>query len=358
MNLIIKLFLILIVLSLTVFLLVRTVDEDNALVSSLIDVDEAGDDDDDELNEERLSIIDGYKAIQLDEEVVENAGLEFSAPQKVSFHPEYIAYADVVDIAPLVLLRAEYLGLLADKQVLESDLYNRNKNLKRATALHEAKSLSTRDLEKSRAEYELKSSELRAIKIRVNSFKYKLESLWGETISDLALQNEEEFKLLATNRKSIILLSLPKNKLLKNKQQNVFVNYSNDRETAEQLAYLDQAKEVKNPLYGQSYYYLLQSENVRLGMRLFAWVEEESEAAEGYLIEDSAVIWYANEPWVYVNQGEDLFIRKPLSKASKLSQGWFLNDNVLFGDGEVVSKGGQILLSEEFKWAIPDEDDD
>ena len=344
-------------LSLTVFLLVRTVDEDNALVSSLIDIDRA-EDDDDELNEERVSIVNGFKAIQLDAEVVENAGLEFSVPQKISFNPEFIAYADVVDIAPLVLLRAEYLGLLADKQVMESDLYNRNKNLKRATALHEAKSLSTRDLEKSRADYDLKSSELRAIKIRVNSFKYKLESIWGEALSDLALQNEEEFKLLATNKKSIILLSLPKDKLLMNKQQNVFVNYLNNRKTAEKLVYLEQAKAVKNPIYGQSYYYLFESESVRLGMRLFAWVEEERESIEGYLIEDSAVIWYANEPWIYVNQGEELFIRKPLSEARKINQGWFLNDNTLIGDGQLVSKGGQTLLSEEFKWAIPDENDD
>lgn len=344
-------------LSLTVFLLVQTVVEDNALVSSLIDADKA-DEDDDELNEERLTIIDGYKAIQLDGEVVENAGLEFSTPQRISFSPEFIAYADVVDVAPLVLLRAEYLGLLADKQVLESDLYNRNKNLKRATALHEAKSLSTRDLEKSRAEFDLKSSELRAIKIRVNSFKYKLESLWGDELSYLALQDEEEFNLLATNKKSIILLSIPKDRLLKNKEQNVFMNYSNNRETAQQLKYLDQAKEVKNPLYGQSYYYLVESEKVRVGMRLFAWVEENSEATAGYLIEDSAVIWYANEPWIYVDQGEDIYIRKPLSDARKISQGWFLNDNALFGDGEVVSKGGQTLLSEEFKWAIPDENDD
>ena len=93
-------------------------------------------------------------------------------------------------------------------------------------------------------------------------------------------------------------------------------------------------------------------------MRLFAWVEESGNSSEGYFITDQAVIWYANEPWIYVKHGEELFIRKPLGKAKKIDNGWLLEDKTLVGDDLVVIKGGQILLSEEFKWAIPDENDD
>ena len=85
---------------------------------------------------------------------------------------------------------------------------------------------------------------------------------------------------------------------------------------------------------------------------------ETENKVEGYFIPDNAIIWYANEPWVYVKHGADLFIRKPLGTARRMDDGWLLEDKLLADDELLVIKGSQTLLSEEFKWAIPDENDD
>ena len=140
--------------------------------------------------------------------------------------------------------------------------------------------------------------------------------------------------------------------------QTVFVSILNKRKRAQKMFYLDQAKEVNNPLYGESYFYLLESQRVRVGMRLFAWIEEGGNISEGHFITDRAVIWYANEPWIYIKHGQKSFIRKSLAMAKKIDNGWLLEDKMLVGDDLVVVEGGQTLLSEEFKWAIPDENDD
>ena len=360
MNWLIKSFLILLVISLLVFLAVRVFDKDNDLINDLIVKDNAHQEDDEQDDEEKISIIDGYKAIELDEEVSEASGLKFESLKSISIRPEFIAYAEVVDIQPLVSLRTEHQVLLADRKALQNDLYNHNKVLERAEALHKAKSLSTRDLEKSRFERDQKASELIAVNTRVNGFIYKVKSSWGDILANLLLDKEQqdEFDEVASSQKALILLFLPKSESLDHQNQTVFVGALNKRKSAQKVSYLDQAKQVSNPLYGESYFYLLDSKKVRSGMRLFAWIEESENISEGYFITDKAVIWYANEPWIYVKHGEALFIRKPLGKAKKIDNGWLLEDKMLVGDDLVVTEGGQTLLSEEFKWAIPDENDD
>ena len=360
MNWLIKFSLILVVVSLVTFIAVRTIDKDNDLINNLIDNDKKIDN----INEqgggkERILIVDGYKAIKLDQNVAEASGLKYESVKSISIRPEFIAYAEVIDVQPLVSLKAEHQLLLVFRKALQSELYNHNKIMERADALHKVKGLSTRDLEKTHFEHDKKVSELIAVDTRLNGFVNKIKSNWGETIANLLLQEQQEkYDKVASYQKALLLLSLPKNESLNPQSQTVFVSALNKREKAQKIFYLDQAKQVNNPLYGESYFYLLDSQKVRAGMRLFAWVEEGVKISEGHFIMDRAVIWYANEPWIYIKRGKELFIRKPLGKAKKIDNGWFLEDSMLVGDDLVVVEGGQTLLSEEFKWAIPDENDD
>lgn len=358
MKLLIKPFLILIVICLAIFLFIQTSGLDGGLFNELVSQEESDDADDNE--ESKVIVVDGYKALQLDEETVVASGIVSEQVERLFLKLETMAYAEVIDIAPLVSLKTEYEAALAEQNILINDLHNYNKILQRAEALHKAKSLSARDLDKSRADRDLKSSQLSAINTDLASIKYKVKSLWGNKLASYLFDENKrsDFDLLASNEKKLILLSLPKNKTLDYRQQKVFVSHVNQREVAVEALYLDQANHVSNPLYGESYLYLLESKKIRTGMRLFAWVDENVEEIEGLFIPESAVIWYANEPWIYIKQDEALFLRKPLGNARKINKGWLLEDEHLISDGLVVTRGGQTLLSEEFKWAIPDEEDD
>ncbi|HSR63096.1 MAG TPA: hypothetical protein VLN56_06790 [Gammaproteobacteria bacterium] len=318
-----------------------------------------GDDDDGTPEEDRIHIIGGYKAIELDEEQLETVGLSTARLTGMNFRPEFSAYARVVDIAPLVSLRTEYKNLRAEKKIVENALQSLRANLRRARALHEARSLSTRELERVRAEVDQKIVELNAMNTRIESLVYKIHSEWGEVIGDIALNPEKQaaFDRLAMHRDALVMLSLPKDKTLTNTGQGVFISHTSHREDAIPSTYIDQAKKAGNPLYGESYFYLLESGKIRPEMRLFAWIEESDETMTGLFVPEEAVVWYANKPWVYIQHEDNLFIRKPLSNAVKIEKGWFLSDGI-GADDQVVVSGGQTLLSEEFKWAIPDEDAD
>lgn len=359
MNLLIKPFLILSTICLVLFLVYQATNQDDGLVNNFISNEEEGGDGEDEGS--HVIIVDGFKALQLEEEVVSNSGIISKSAEKIFFTPEMMAYAEIIDIAPLVSLKTEFEATLAEQNILINDLHNYNKILKRAEALYEAKSLSARDLDKNRADRDLKSSELSAVNTRLASIKYKVKSAWGDVLAGFLFDKNKrsEFDLLASNTVKLVLLSLPKNKTFNPQGRNVFISHVNEREAAIKASYLDYSNYVNNPMYGESYFYLLESEKIRMGMKLFAWIDENSEKIEGLFIPDSAVIWYANEPWVYTKRRGDLFLRKPLGEAArKINKGWLLEDSKLINDETVIVRGGQTLLSEEFKWAIPDEDDD
>lgn len=353
MNKITKYILLLIFSGLALFMISRMLDTNSELLDEADEIsNEAGN--------EKIHIVDGYKAIQLDDEVVSTSGIQFEPLSAVVFSPEFAAYAEVLDIAPLVMLKTEYADLLAEKNVTQTELNNRNKILERAENLYRIKSLASGELEMNRAERDIKAAELRAMIVRLEGIAYKLESRWGQSIGNLVLdpKKQTDFDSLASYRTLLVLVSLLKNQRLDDPEQKVFVSSLNQRNTAHSVRYLDKANQISNPLYGESHIYLLDSQKLRPGMRLFAWIKESGEDKTGLFLPASAVIWYANEPWIYVSHSDNIFVRKPLGNATKLDDGWLLDEGQIGKDALVVSKGGQSLLSEEFKWAIPNEDDD
>lgn len=353
MNKITKNILLLIIFGLVIVLISKALDTNNDAAD---DADEISDN----AGAEKIHIVDGYKAVQLDNEIVSTAGIQFEHLSAMVFTPEFSAYAEVLDISPLVMLKTEHVNLLAEKDILKIDLKHLDRTLQRAEGLHRIKSLATGELEKNRADRDVKVAELRAMNTRLESLTYRINSSWGQLIGDLVLDQKKQadFDSLASHQTLLILVSLLKNQTLGSPEQQVFVSSTSRRNAAQSARYIDRANQSSNPLYGESYIYSLESPKLRPGMRLFAWIKDSGEDKTGLFLPETAVIWYANEPWIYVTHSDNVFVRKPLGNAIKLEDGWLLNKGQFDNDVLVVTRGGQSLLSEEFKWAIPDEDDD
>ena len=369
MNILFKAILLIILLLLTVFLIDRFFGIEISYPHQLTELismddeedDEEGDNDEDgdEENDNNITIIDGHKAIQVQQDIIDSAGIKYDKLYTINYKPEFSAFADVVDISPIVELNTKYQGLLARKKVSDTELNSNNKILNRALALHKNKSLSTGELEKIQAKRDKISAESSRLSIDIESFKLEVLSSLGENLAQLIF-NEEKNQLLndlASRKTYLVLLSLLKDQTLDPENQDVFININNERDNATLVDYYGKANMLANPLYGESFYYLIKSERLRVGMRIFAWVEKYTDTVSGLFIPESAVVWYGNEPWIYQKGSDDYFIRKPISDLERIPNGWLERKNQ-FNDAEIVISGSQTLMSEEFKWAIPDEDDD
>lgn len=63
-----------------------------------------------------------------------------------------------------------------------------------------------------------------------------------------------------------------------------------------------------------------------------------------------------DQAFVYVKTAEEQFSRRPIEHYSPTAGGYFVASGLNAGEQLVVT-GGQMLLSEEFRGQIPDEDD-
>lgn len=94
---------------------------------------------------------------------------------------------------------------------------------------------------------------------------------------------------------------------------------------------------------------------LRPGMRLEAHLPTAAQPATGVLVPRSAIVRSGGRDWVFVALTEDTFERRPLDAVAPLPDGWFVPSG-LSPDDRVVTAGAQVLLSEEQKDAIDQEE--
>jgi len=68
-------------------------------------------------------------------------------------------------------------------------------------------------------------------------------------------------------------------------------------------------------------------------------------------------VWHAGKSWVYRKNDAETFARYEVTTSNQLGEGWFQNGSLEDGD-EVVVSGAQLLLSEELKFQIRNENED
>jgi RND family efflux transporter MFP subunit len=95
---------------------------------------------------------------------------------------------------------------------------------------------------------------------------------------------------------------------------------------------------------------------LRPGLSVTAYLETPGPARAGAVVPRSAVIWQSGKSWVYVQTDKEKFARREVELEDPASGGWFTR-SLKPGD-KVVTRGAQMLLSEEFKSQIRVEDDD
>lgn len=98
------------------------------------------------------------------------------------------------------------------------------------------------------------------------------------------------------------------------------------------------------------------SGELRPGLSVTAYLETPGPARSGAVVPRSAVIWQTGKSWVYVQTDNEKFARREVALEDPASGGWFTR-SLKPGD-KVVTRGAQMLLSEEFKSQIRVEDDD
>jgi hypothetical protein len=120
--------------------------------------------------------------------------------------------------------------------------------------------------------------------------------------------------------------------------------------------YVGDAPNVKLGTGGVDKFFITESK-IPEGTRIVASLSVSLKDAAGVLVPDKAVIWHSGKPWVFKQLSDGVFARVEIEATVDLGIGWFEVEALSPGDQIVVS-GAQLLLSEELKYQIRNENED
>jgi RND family efflux transporter MFP subunit len=110
---------------------------------------------------------------------------------------------------------------------------------------------------------------------------------------------------------------------------------------------------LESKTLGQSLLYRVRvtDSQLRPGAAVKAQIPVDGKALTGVVVPTEAIERYLGKSWVYMQTGDETFVRREVSASYPAAEGWFVTNGVAAGDRVVIS-GSQTLLSEEFKSQI------
>ena len=315
------------------------------------------DSDEDEAVGRRLAVIEGVYAIRLPESIQAQAGIQAEPVIQKEIKQTVHAFGEVISIQPLLSLRARMNQLTMQKKVAEADLSVSGREYERLRKLHEdAENISERQMLAAKSKWLTDQTALQSISQGLEDLRYEAYREWGSRLVDAMIDGDDVFKIFDRQDARLIQVTLSADQQLPADVKKIFISRDIDSRQKIEAEYLSPAMTTNPMIQGETYYFYAISDELRNGMYLDAWFNPENASVTGYQIPESAIIWYVDRPWVYVRKDEQHFVRKYLENYIESREGWLVTDD-FFKDKMVVTRGGQMLLAEEFRWSIPDEDD-
>ncbi len=297
--------------------------------------------------------------VQIEDELFEKVGLKTSVTVSQSFFPETRVLVTVADLTPILNLRTQYLNTVMQKKVAEINQRAASEELARLKKVAKLTgSVASKNI--VYADFSLQEAQAKKIGLEQSlaSLHEQIINKWGPELASWVEDAEsEQWQEILRRKEQLLYVTIPNGLVLPE-------NINSIRLSKDQLALsnnhanrISASSVISQQPQGSTYLFKTKNKTLHSGMRLDGWIPKTEQQLEGVFVPDHAIVWYEGEPWAYIRLTDDLYQRRSLKKSVKAAKGLFESDTIK-EDEELVVEGAQMLLSEEFKWQIMDEDDD
>lgn len=280
--------------------------------------------------------------VMLEKEKWQALDLEKGQPEKTELKPQRVAFGRVLDPTPLVTLDGDLAAAEAALAASRAE-YERTQKL-----LAAGENTSRKVAEAAEAQF-------RTDEIKATSLHRTAQLDWGPAFGTLDATARREFvEQLVRGEASLIRVDLlPADALAEQpKSARLLVLGREDQPIVTES--ITPAADVDPRTQAQGF--LLHVDKppfpLRAGMALTAWLELPQKPRAGFAVPRSAVLRHDGRAWVYVQEEEEKFVRKPVTLDTPLEddKGWFIAEGGgINADDVLVVTGGASLLSEELK---------
>jgi hypothetical protein len=294
----------------------------------------------------------------VDNLALEMAGLKTQRLQAVTQSIEFTAPGTVVDLAPLLTIRQQYLATLAQQDSANAKYRETDLNLHRTRNLHDQDIVATRRLQEQQAVWQADKASVSAINYQQQAILASSRLHWGELLTQRFTQSSDQpITAFLQGKKQLISVTLPANNPISNAPAMVYIDAQGKREQAVAASLIDKAPQVDPINLGKRVFYQLENQTLPFGSPVTVWLADNAKADHGVLIPETAVVWHLGQAFVFVKNTDTSFSRRSLENFFPTQGGYFVLATLKTGD-EIVITGAQTLLSQELKNLIPNEDND
>jgi hypothetical protein len=303
--------------------------------------------------------VKGAVVVTLSGEAQKTSGIVTETLKSATHQAEQVSYGSVVGIEALTELRARYLAAKAEGSVVRASVANTQQDFQRLQALNrDNRNVSDRAVQAAEAAWKADEARLAAADTLAAGIRDSLRQQWGETLAKWALgEAGSPIAKLLSHEEVLVQITLPDDDVRPETLSGIQIAAAGGHGKPVTAIYVSPSPQTDSTIQGRTYFFRAPAYELRAGMRVEARVHMQGEKAQGVIVPGSAVVWYAGKAWAYRKEGQDRFLRTLVSTAQETSEGWFNTTGFNPGD-EVVTSGTQLLLSEEFKYQIKNENED
>lgn len=291
----------------------------------------------------RVSTVGGLTVVTLDEATQKMSGLQTAVLPTTNHQAERETYGSVLDLQPLVDLFAHYQTAAADVAIAQAMVLASGSEAKRNRVLYQDnKNVSLQTVQAAQAAASADQAKLRAAEASLQAVRASALQQFGAPLARQIASLDTALARLLQQKDMLLRIALPLGSDTSVPERIVFDGGAHGRTTASLVSASPQSDPTTE---GPTFLYRAPA-ILPVGSKVVAYLPTGLSTTRGVVIPEPAVLWFGGQPWVYVQQGKERFVRRPVVDQSPYDGGFFVAAGFTPGE-RVVTRGAQLLLSEE-----------
>jgi hypothetical protein len=271
-----------------------------------------------------------------------------TAVLEAALHPEqFRAYGAVLDVARITDLTNSFANAEAQLQTAQAKFDVAKSAFDRAQNLVHSAILAKRDVEIAEGTFRTDQASLTAAESQVKTLAATARQEWGPVIGKGVVERSSQVVRLIERDEFLVQVTLPPGVVLTEPPRAALAQ-APTRNANIDLHYVSPATRTDARIQGLSYFFVAAGDSGLLpGMNTTVYVAS-GKTYEGVFLEDTAIVQWQGQSWVYLRAGPDTFKRHLISTDQPVSDDDYVVQDIPPGS-EIVIRGAQVLLSEEAK---------
>jgi hypothetical protein len=290
------------------------------------------------------------RVITIDADTQQRSGVETTALPSAPHQEEVRAYGMVLDVARLTELSNNYASAKAQVQTAQAKLAMSKPAFERAQKLfNETHVVSQAQLQAAEAAFGTDQASLAAAEALVRTHTATAYQEWGSVLGKSLVDESPMIKALIERQNFLLQITLPPGVILEATPATACIETG--KAARANITFVSPATRIDPRIQGVSFFYTTAAESgVLPGMNVLAFLLS-GRSTDGAAVPASAIVWLQGRAWAYRRAGQDTFVRVEIATDLPAPGGGYIAKD-LPKDAEIVTRGAQLLLSEEFRAQI------